>query len=265
VAIDPAALTSANLTKQKAELAKRRAGLQATAKNRAHVNSLLQGAIKKGYNPQLIAKLRARLQTATSQTAAQQKQYGAYSASTYQPFEKSYTQLTKLGNSNPTLESVLGKLTPFDPQAAGERLQAQSGLNQALISNKQSRDELEGDYSTASRELGEAQPERFRALLGNFAGRGMAQSSGYGSAYGNEAADFARRQTDLDTQRQRGTAQLGLADAGAQSDYLSQLAGILSGTTGRLAGNAGQLGMAGNTDLPLLLELAKRRLAAGGS
>jgi hypothetical protein len=56
-----------------------------------------------------------------------------------------------------------------------------------------------------------------------------------------------------------------MADAGAQSDFLSSIAGVLSGTTGRLASDAGTLGMAGNTNLPLLLELARRRLAAQGS
>lgn len=265
IAIAPSSLTPSGLASQKAKLAQVRAGLSRTAANRRHVQTLLADATRKHYNPALIARLQAQLKTTTGQTAAQQKAYDSYYATKYKPYETSYTQLTNLGNQNASLDSVLNKLLPFDPQGAADRLGAQQTLNQALLSNKQGRDELAGDYATGQQQLNTEQPDRYRALLSNFAGRGMANSSGYATSFGNESADFARRQTDLNTQNQRGQAQYGMADAGAQSDFLSSIAGVLSGTTGRLASDAGTLGMAGNTNLPLLLELARRRLAAQGS
>jgi hypothetical protein len=82
---------------------------------------------------------------------------------------------------------------------------------------------------------------------------------------GQDTSDFTQRRTDLDTGMQRGTAAAGMDEANAQSQFQSQIAAILSNSTARLAQDAGALGMAGNKDLPLLLELARRRLATGGT
>ena len=181
-------------------------------------------------------------------------------------FNADWGRLATLDKDNKgNLDTILTKLLPFDPQSATERLQAQQGLNQRLIGAKTAKDALAGDYSTARRSLETEQPNRLRALLSNFAGRGLAHSTGYGSALGQETADYTERQSALDTANQRGLAQIGLEEGGAQSDFLSQIAGILYGSTNRLASRAGTLGMAGNRDLPLLLELAKRRLTSSGA
>jgi hypothetical protein len=188
-----------------------------------------------------------------------------YAKNNWTPYKQAYQHFGALDRSNPNLDSVLNKVLPFDPQAASDRLTAQQGLNQALLRVKQGKDQLSEDYTKGVRELETEQPDRYRALLSNFASRGMAYSSGYGNALGKETADYTKARTDLDTANQRGLAAAGLDQSGAQSLFNSQLAAILANSTARLADNAGSLGMAGNTDLPMLLELARRRLAAQGA
>lgn len=201
-----------------------------------------------------------------SAVAAEKAARGRYDTGEayYKQYGSDYNRFMALAGQNPDTNSALSKLTPYDPQTAAERLSAQTALNQALVQIKQGKDRLAEDYQTAGRQLDENQGERFRGLLANFAGRGMAYSSGYGKAYGDETADYTQRRTELDTANQRGLAQAGLDEGNAQSSYQAAIAAILANTTGRLAANAGGLGMAGNRDLPLLLEIAKRRLTATG-
>lgn len=201
-----------------------------------------------------------------SAVAAEKAARGRYDTGEayYKQYGSDFNRFMALAKQNPDSTSALSKLSPYDPQSAAERLSAQTGLNQALVAIKQGKDRLGEDYQTASRNLQEDQGDRFRQLLGNFAGRGLAFSTGYGKAYGDESADYTRRRTELDTANQRGLAQAGTDEANAQSSYQAALAAILANTTGRLSANAGQLGLAGNRDLPLLLEIAKRRLAATG-
>jgi hypothetical protein len=186
-----------------------------------------------------------------------------YQASYYKPFVQQYDRFNALGKANPNTQGVLDKLLPFDPQSAADRLGAQQELNQSLLATKQAKDNLASDYANQSRQLDTEQPNRYRALLANFAGRGMPFSSGYADALGKETADYTQQRTNLDTGNQRGLAQAGLDEGNAQSLFQSQLAAILSNSTARLSQDAGALGMAGNKDLPLLLELARRRLAGG--
>ena len=188
-----------------------------------------------------------------------------YQTSYYKPFVADYNRFNTLSGQNPQLQGVLDKLLPFDPQSAADRLGAQQQLNQTLLGIKTGKDQLAQDYTKAVGDLDREQPDRYRALLSNFAGRGLAFSSGYANSLGKETADYTRTKSDLDTSNQRGLAQAGMDEANAQSLFNSQIAAILSNSTARLQQNAGALGMAGNKDLPLLLELARRRLAAGGS
>lgn len=263
--IDPTTLNSSVMGANQAALATRKTSLDAAARKRRDILTQLKQATAGKFNPLLISKLRGNLATATKQVGAVQKTYNNYYGGTFRPYQDTYQQFGALDKANPTMDGVLNQLTPFDPQAASDRLGAQSQLNQQLLASKTGRDELATDYAQGQQQLNQQQPDRYRAILNNFAGRGLANSSGYASAYGNEAADFADRKTDLDTQNQRGLAQYGMADSGAQSDYLSNIASIIAGTTGRLAGDAGQLGLAGNKNLPLLLELARRRLTTAGA
>jgi hypothetical protein len=205
----------------------------------------------------------ARYRSAVAAEKAAKGRYGTEQAY-YKQFGGDFNRFMALAKQNPDLQGTLSKLTPYDPASAAERLGAQHNLNSALTQIKQGRDQLGEDYSTAGRQMETDQGDRFRALLNNFAGRGMAFSSGYGQSYGTEQADYTRRRTDLDTTYKRGMAQADLDTGQAQSGYQAQLAAILANTTGRLSANAGQLGLAGQKDLPLLLEVAKRRLTASG-
>jgi hypothetical protein len=150
---------------------------------------------------------------------------------------------------------------PFDPQGAMDRLSAQSSLNQRLLQVKTGKDALAQQYATGVRALDTQQTGRYRELLNNYAGRGMARSTGYANAYTEEQSDAAERRNQMDMANQQGLAQASVDESGAQADFLSNIGQILYGTTSRLAGNAGNLGMAGNTHLPVLLELARRRMA----
>ena len=264
LAVSPTQLTAAVRAKMQAEQTKRNTGVSAASHRRLLLAQTYKAQLARKAPAATIRNTQAQLIAATKQLTAANTPYQAWKKSTYDPYESEYKQFDSLNQKNTTLDSVLNQLMPFDPQAAAERLAAQKGLDQALIQNKQGRDELAQDYTTQTGALNQEQPGRYRALLSNFAGRGLANSSGYATAYGDEAADFAKRRTDLDSQNQRGIAQYGLADSAAQADFQSNIAGVLSGATGRLAAGAGQLGMAGNDNLPLLLELARRRLAAGG-
>lgn len=207
----------------------------------------------------------ARYQSAVSAEKAARSRWDTQQA-TYKQFGADYNRFMALAKQNPDSTTALSKLTPFDPQTAAERLSAQTALNNALVQIKQGKDRLQDDYGTATRRLDEDQGDRWRSLLSNFAGRGLARSTGYVDAFGDESRDYTSRRTDLDTALQRGLAQAGTDEAGAQSNYQAALAAILANTTGRLTANAGGLGLAGNRDLPLLLEIAKRRLtSAAGS
>jgi len=53
-------------------------------------------------------------------------------------------------------------------------------------------------------------------------------------------------------------------EGSARSNYLDAISMILANTTSDLSGQAGGLGL-GNSDVPYLVELARRRLAKGGT
>lgn len=203
----------------------------------------------------------ARYQSAVAAEKAARSRWDA-SGQEYKQFGSDYNKFMALAKANPTSQDALSKLTPFDPMTAAERLSAMTQRNQGLVAIKQGKDRLAEDYQTAGRQLEDTQDDRYRALLANFAGRGLARSTGYGQAYGDETADYTRRRTELDTANQRGMAQAGMDEANVESSFQAALAAILANTTGRLTAGAGSLGLAGNKDLPLLLEIAKRRLSS---
>jgi hypothetical protein len=263
LAVDPSLLTAAEQAKRKAAAAAAAKASTSSISQRRRYQAALKASTKAVGATRAAQTYNPKYYSAAAQEKAARGRYDAAQAA-LKAFTGEYDTFNKLGTANPTQAGVLNQLLPFDPQGAAERLAAQKALDQQLLTSKQGRDELAQDYTTGQAQLNQEQPGRYRALLSNFAGRGLANSSGYATAFGDESADFAKRQTDLSSQNQRGLAQYGLADSAAQADFQSNIAGVLSGITGRLSGSAGQLGMAGNANLPLLLELARRRLAAGG-
>lgn len=190
--------------------------------------------------------------------------YEKYTSGTLAPFNTEYTKLNQLSAGNPDLNTILGKITPYDPQASVDRMNAatikQNAMNQLTLQRQQ----LNEDYTTAMRDAGITQQDSLRGLLSNYAGRGMAYSSGYGTAVGEQNRNFANYTGDLASGKQRGLAFADAGEAAANSNYLNMISQALVGATGRLAGQAGKLGL-GASDLPYYTELARRKLAAGGA
>lgn len=166
-------------------------------------------------------------------------------------------------------QAIAAKLMPFDPQGGVEALGAKRTLDQNLINLTNQENLLNQQYSTSRRDYEQKVPELARNLLSNYAGRGMAFSSGYGTAVGQQQADIAQGLSGLDLQKQQQlgdiTSQRGLAQTGYQND----LASSLVGTTNRLSARAGTLGYQPKgrdiyNDPTLLTALAKKLLGAGG-
>jgi len=128
----------------------------------------------------------------------------------YSQFKKEYTKLTGLDKANAagSLDDLLGKLTPYDPQAAAGKLAATRSLNDTLAQLTASKQQLAEDYATNSRAVDLQQPNDARALLSNYAGRGMAYSSGYGTAAGNSDDAYARTRAQLSSNLNRATPRL---------------------------------------------------------
>jgi len=261
VNIDPALLTPTNMTaanyKYRDLNAKYTMAIAARRRMQAAINQATKAVGSARAMEVYGSRYRSALaaETAAQKASATQKTY-------YGDFGKNYNRFMGLAKANPNADTALSKLTPYDPQSAADRLAAQQALNQRLLQVQTGRQQLGEDYQKNARLMEQDQPDRYRALLSGYAGRGLAYSSGYANALGNETADFTQRRADLDTANQRGQGAAAMDEASAQSTFQGQLAAILSNATARLADNAGGLGMAGNTDLPLLLEIARRRLAA---
>ncbi len=205
----------------------------------------------------------AQYQQAAANERDAANKYKTYQTGTFNPYNTEYTKLTQLGATNPTMDAILGKLTPYDPQSAVDRMNAATTRSNTLQQITQGRQQLNEDYANSARQAEDAQSGALRGLLGNFAGRGMAYSSGYGNAVGEQNRSYANYTGQLASTKQRGLAGADANEAAAQSNYLGMIGQALVGATGRLAGQAGRLGL-GSTDLPYYTELARRKLAAGG-
>lgn len=188
--------------------------------------------------------------------------YEGYTKTGLAPYKTEYDKLTQLGQGDPTLDTLLGKITPYDPQASVDRMNAstikQNAMNQLTLQRQQ----LNEDYTTAMRDADLTQSDSLRGLLSNFAGRGMAYSSGYGNAVGEQNRNYANYTGSLASGKQRGLAATNAGEAAANSNYLNMISQAIVGATGRLSTQAGKLGL-GSSDLPYYTELARRKLAAG--
>jgi hypothetical protein len=264
VTIDPSTLTQAGLASTIQKRKQLGASYTSAISQRQRLAAAINAATKKVGSARAMQVYGSRYRAALAAEGKAKTGYTGYQG-TYKQFGHDYNRLMALGRSNSNLDTVLGKLTPYDPQSAADRLTAQQALNDRLLQVKTGKDQLSEDYSKNVRLMEQDQPDRYRQLLSNFAGRGMAFSSSYGDSLGKETADFTQRRSDLDTANQRGQAAAAMDEANAQSTFQSQLAAILSNSTARLAQDAGTLGLAGQTDLPLLLELARRRLSTAAT
>lgn len=165
----------------------------------------------------------------------------------------------------PTQEALAPKMSAWDPQGGVDALTAKRTLDQNLINLTNSENLLNQQYTTSKTDYEQKIPQLARQLLSGFAGRGMAFSTGYGQAVGEQQADIARGLSGLDLQRQQQladiTSQRGLANTG----YKNDLASSVVGTVNRLSSRAGTLGFQPRgtdiyNDPTLLVALAKKLL-----
>lgn len=165
-----------------------------------------------------------------------------------------------------TPEAISAKLGIFDPQGGVDALTAKRTLDQNLINLTSQENMLNQQYNQSKSDYQSKIPQLARQLLSGYAGRGMAFSTGYGSAVGQQNTDIAQGLAGLDMQRQQQladiTSQRGLANTGYQND----LAAGLVGTVNRLSARAGTLGFQPRgtdifNDPTLFVELAKKLLA----
>lgn len=173
--------------------------------------------------------------------------------------------LAALQAKYPTQEALAPKLGLFDPQGGVDALTAKRTYDQNMINLTNSENLLNQQYTTSKSDYEQKIPDLARQLLSGYAGRGMAFSTGYGQAVGQQQADIARGLSGLDLQRQQQladiTSQRGLVGTG----YKNDLASSLVGTVNRLSSRAGTLGYQPKgrdiyNDPTLLAALAKKLL-----
>lgn len=145
---------------------------------------------------------------------------------------------------------------PFDPQTAAQQVLLQKNQQDYLNSLTQQRQQLAGDVTTQERDLEAALPDSLRNVLNNYAGRGMAYSSGYGYQYGQTEADYARQRADLERQLQEGMAGFDADQQQATDDYQLALSQLMSSSAEGLSSDAGNLGLA-----PAIKDKAKKTIA----
>lgn len=175
--------------------------------------------------------------------------------------------LEALQKKYPTVDALAasGKLSAFDPQGGVDQLTAKRSLDQNLINLSNSENLLNQQYTTSKSDYQAKVPQLARQLLSGFAGRGMAFSTGYGQAVGDQNADIARGLSNLDLQRQQQLADITSQRGLANTQYQNDLATAIVGTVNRLSSRAGTLGFqAKGTDIyndpTLFVQLAKKLL-----
>lgn len=126
ISISPSTLSAAGLAAQKAARDKLQGQYNAALRNRqqksanakrfANSTPRANSVALRQYDAAIAAE--RRLKTLLANQSGQYTQFG-----------KDWGRFQSLDSGNGSLDSVLNKLMPFDPQSAAERLGAQQGLN----------------------------------------------------------------------------------------------------------------------------------------
>lgn len=134
---------------------------------------------------------------------------------------------------------------PFDPGAADAQEEL---LRQKAQFEDQYRTGLQGverQFMNQQREVENERPDAERELLENYAGRGLAYSSGYTHDYGGLQGQYENLLAQLRAGKTDAVADLLRQREMFGDDYAAQLARIQKEAARRLAENAGDLGLAG--------------------
>lgn len=119
---------------------------------------------------------------------------------------------------------------------------AQQRLNFLDTYNSQLAD-LHRNYFVTRRRMVQDEPWNVRGILNNYAGRGMAFSSGQGVAQGRELQNYNQGLTDLGYQRSLGVQDLQNQRTAFMRTYRNQQQAIRQAAADRLAAQAGSLNL----------------------
>jgi hypothetical protein len=151
---------------------------------------------------------------------------------------------------------------PIDPQGSIDLSGlAQQRLNFLDTYNSQLGD-LNRNYAIQRQRSVTNEPYTVRGILNNYAGRGMAFSSGQGVAQGRELEQYNQGLTDLGYQHALGRQNLVNQRIAFMRTYRNQQQAIRQAAADRLAAQAGSLGLY-NSNKPLTAAQLARILAGG--
>lgn len=136
-----------------------------------------------------------------------------------------------------------GTALPFDGDAAlmQAQLQSQKNLFESQATSEQQR--ITREYGLQRRAVEDQRPTAQRNLLEDYAGRGLANSSGYAYDQADQQSQFAKLLAELDQGKTEGFADL-LRQRGVFNDsWAAQLQAVQAAAARRLAEQAGNLGL----------------------
>lgn len=145
---------------------------------------------------------------------------------------------------------------PFDPVAAQQRRNLLERRQDYTRNYRQTVQNLNRNTSNQLRAIDIETPNVYRSILNNFAGRGMAYSSGYGTSLGNAANDIATQRTNLSSSLQDRLSGLQGDRRDFLNDYQYNLSQIEKDQANRAQSQAGNLGFDRNK--PKKKKLKKR-------
>jgi hypothetical protein len=140
-------------------------------------------------------------------------------------------------------EAINVSALPFDYQGTTDSIQAANDYGMLINQLMASRQGAQRDYVTGMHQLDEQQPQDERSILNQFAGRGLAHSSGYGVGYGNLENQYAGERSGLANTLAQLLSQYGNQEAQGNATYNQTLAAIKAAIAQRLAAQAGSLGL----------------------
>jgi hypothetical protein len=120
---------------------------------------------------------------------------------------------------------------PYDATADDMEASAWSEYNNINSQANAQEADLNTNWTKQSRDLNESKDPIYRRLLNSYGGRGMARSSGYATALGQQDLQFANAKNDLDTSLASGTAGL----VATRSNAATALKAILANASKRKA------------------------------
>jgi len=146
-----------------------------------------------------------------------------------------------------------GTALPTDPDYQNAAAQLLAAHNSYLGNVAAQRQQLESQYADSVNQAQTQEPNRTRGILNNFAGRGMAYSSGYGQALGNENDAYQHLMSQLGQAHTFGLNDLTRQSTDYEHAYTLQQEALRNAATQRLQAQAGSLNLAPPTTNPSVL------------